>query len=56
MSYALYVTGFVIFIIGIGLGAHYLHVPARWITVVVLIFAGLGVARGVSRTRNRDPS
>ncbi|MGO4880845.1 MAG: hypothetical protein ACLP59_08495 [Bryobacteraceae bacterium] len=56
MSFALYVLGFVIFIVGIALGAHYLHVPTRWITVIVLVFAGMGVARGVSRTRRRDPS
>jgi hypothetical protein len=56
VSFTLYILGYVIFIVGIALGAHYLHVPPRWITVMVLIFAGLGVARGVSHTRSRDPS
>ena len=56
MSYALYILGFAICIIGLALGAHYMHVPTHWIVVIVLIFAGMGVARGVSRTRYRDPS
>ncbi len=56
MSFALYILGYVIFIVGIALGAHYMHIPSRWITVIVLVFVGIGVARGVSRTRHRDPS
>jgi hypothetical protein len=56
MSFVLYILGFLILIGGVALGAHYLHVPAHWITVVVLILAGMGVATGVSRTRHRDPS
>ena len=56
MSFALYVLGYLIVIVGVGLGAHYMHVPAHWIAVVVLILAGMGVATGVSRTRGRDPS
>ena len=56
MSYALYVLGFLIFIVGIALGAHYMHIPVHWIVVIVLIFAGIGIASGVSRTRHRDPS
>jgi len=56
MSFALYVLGFLIMVVGVALGAHYLHVPAHWIGVVVLIMIGLGVATGVSHTRHRDPS
>jgi uncharacterized membrane protein len=56
MSFTLYIAGYVIFIVGLALGAHYMHIPGRWITVIVLVFAGLGVARGVSRTRSKDPS
>jgi len=56
MSFALYVVGFVIFIVGVALGAHYLHVPTHWIAVMVLVLAGMGVARGVSHTRQKDPS
>ena len=56
MSFALYVIGFLIVIAGVALGAYYMHVPAHWITVAVLILAGMGVATGVSHTRHRDPS
>ncbi len=56
MSFALYILGYIILLVGIALGAHYLHVPPHWITVVVLIMLGIGVASGVSHTRHRDPS
>jgi len=56
MSFALYVIGFLIVIAGVALGAYYMHVPAHWIAVVVLVLAGMGVATGVSHTRHRDPS
>jgi hypothetical protein len=56
MSFALYVVGYLILILGVGLGAYYLHVPPHWIAVIALILAGMGVATGVARTRGRDPS
>jgi hypothetical protein len=56
MSFAIYLIGFVILIIGLGLGAHMMHVPPRWIGVGVIILCGLGVLSGVARTRQRDSS
>jgi hypothetical protein len=56
MSFGLYVLGFIIMVAGIALGAYYLHVPAHWIAVAVLIMVGIGVATGVANTRHRDPS
>jgi len=56
MSFALWVLGFIIMVIGVALGAYYLHVPAHWIGVTVLILVGMGVATGVASTRHRDPS
>jgi hypothetical protein len=56
MSFAIYLIGYAIFVIGLGLAAYYLHVPARWIGVGLLVFVGLGVAGGVSKTRGKDPS
>jgi hypothetical protein len=56
MSFAIYLVGYIIFIIGLAVGAHMLHVPPRWIGVGALILAGLGVLTGVARTRQRDPS
>jgi predicted signal transduction protein with EAL and GGDEF domain len=56
MSFALYIVGYVILIIGLALGAYYLHVEPRWIGVGVLVMIGLGIATGVSRTRQKDPA
>ena len=56
MSLAIYLIGFAIFILGLAIGAHMMHVPPRWIGVGVLVFAGLGILSGVARTRQRDSS
>ena len=56
MSFGLYVLGYVIIIIGLALGAYYLHVPPHWVAVGVLVLIGIGVASGVARTRQKDPS
>lgn len=56
MSFGIYLIGYVILIVGLGIGAHLMHVPPRWIGVGVLIFVGLGVITGVTSTRNRDSS
>ncbi len=56
MSFTIYLIGYIIFIIGLAVGAHLLHMPPRWIGVGVLILAGLGILSGVARTRQRDSS
>jgi hypothetical protein len=56
MSFGLYLTGFIVLIIGLALGAHLLHVPPRWIGVGVVVFTGLGILSAVATTRRRDPS
>jgi uncharacterized membrane protein YiaA len=56
MSFTIYLIGYIIFIIGLAIGAHLLHMPPRWIGVGVLILAGLGILSGVARTRQRDSS
>ena len=54
MSFAIYLIGYLILIIGLAIGAHLLHIPPRWIGVGVIILAGLGILSGVARTRQRD--
>jgi hypothetical protein len=54
MSFGIYLAGFAIMIIGLGLGAYYLHIPAHWIAVGAVVMIGLGVLKGVSKTRTRD--
>ena len=56
MSFGIYLVGYIIMIVGLGLGAHYMHVPPRWIGVGVLVLAGLGILHGVTATRQRDSS
>jgi hypothetical protein len=56
MSFGLYMVGYVIFIIGVALGMHLLHIPQNWIVVAVIILFGLGILMGVGSTRRRDPS
>jgi hypothetical protein len=56
MSFAIYLIGYVIFIIGLAVGAHLMHVPPRWIGVGLLVLGGLGILKAVSHTRQRDPN
>jgi hypothetical protein len=56
MSLGIYLIGYLILIVGLGIGAHLMHIPPRWIGVGVLILAGLGILSGVARTRERDSS
>ena len=56
MSFALYIVGFIVVILGLAYGAHLAHVPPQWIGVGVIILAGLGIDKAVTHTRQRDPS
>ncbi len=48
--------GFIILIIGLGLGAYFMHVPPKWIGVGVIVMIGLGILLGVTSTKQKDPS
>jgi hypothetical protein len=56
MSFAIYITGFVIFIGGLVYGAVLLHVPYEWIAVAAIVLTGLAVLTGVKATRQKDPA
>jgi uncharacterized membrane protein YiaA len=56
MSFALYVIGFAVMILGLALAAHLLGVSGKWIGVFVIFMAGIGILKAASRTRHRDPS
>lgn len=43
MSSPLYLFGYAVIIFGLALGAHYMHVPTRWIVVIVIVLAGMGL-------------
>ena len=55
MSFGLYLTGYIIFVIGLATGAYLLHVPNKWIGVGLLVMIGLGILLGVTSTRQKDP-
>jgi hypothetical protein len=56
MSFALYVIGFVIMVAGLVVAASYMHIAAHWIVAGALVMIGIGVAGGVAKTRQKDPS
>jgi hypothetical protein len=54
-SFATYLIGYFIFVIGLAVAAYLLHVPSEWIGVGALILLGLGILTGTQRTKPRDP-
>jgi protein-S-isoprenylcysteine O-methyltransferase Ste14 len=54
MSFGIYLIGYTILIIGLAAGAHLLHVPPKWIAVGAICLVGLGIAHGVTATRQKD--
>ena len=55
-SFATYLTGFLILIVGLAVAAVLLNVPTLWIGVGVIILIGIGVLTATSKTKMRDPS
>lgn len=55
MSFGLYIVGYIVLVVGLALGAHFLHVPTRWIVVGIICMMGVGILTGVTTTRHRDP-
>jgi len=54
MSFALYLGGLVLVLLGVGYAATLMHMPIEWIAVVIVIFGGLGILSAVAHTRTRD--
>jgi hypothetical protein len=50
MASPLYLIGYAIVIFGLALGAHYMHVPDRWIAVFIIVLAGMGIT-GFAKSR-----
>ncbi len=55
-SFGIYLIGFLIVIIGLGIGAHLLGVPSMWIGVGVICLVGLGILTAVKRTQGGGQS
>lgn len=56
MSFAIYLVGFAIFIIGVAWALVVAGVPQTYVAIASVILLGLGVLTGVTRTRTKDPS
>ena len=55
-SFSTYLVGFLILILGLGIAAYLLNIPAMWIAVGVIVLIGIGVLSATSRTKMRDPA
>lgn len=55
MSFALYLLGFIIVIIGLAWGAMVAGVPQTYIIIGAVILFGIGIISAVKRTRPKDP-
>lgn len=56
MSFAIYLVGFAIFIIGVAWALVAAGVPQTYVAIASVILLGLGILTGVTRTRTKDPS
>lgn len=54
MSFGIYIVGYIIFIVGVAIGAHLLNAPPQWIGVGVLCLIGVAIVHGVTATRQKD--
>jgi MFS superfamily sulfate permease-like transporter len=55
-SFASYLIGFLILIVGLAFAAYLLNIPTTWIVVGVIVLLGIGVLSATSRTKMRDPT
>jgi hypothetical protein len=54
MTFAIYIGGFIVLIIGLAYGASLAGLSTQWIVVGVLVLLGMGIAMGATRTRQKD--
>ena len=54
-SFATYLIGFLVLIVGLGIAAYLLNVPPMWILVGAVVLAGIGILLATTRTKPRDP-
>jgi len=54
-SFATYLIGFLVLIVGLGIAAYLLNVPPMWILVGAVVLVGIGILLATTRTKPRDP-
>lgn len=52
-SFAVYLVGFIVVVVGLAYGAHLAHVPDVWIGVGVIVLVGLGILKAVTSTQSK---
>lgn len=55
MSFALYIIGFLLVIVGVAWGMSTAGISTLYIAITCIILLGLGILTGVSKTRSKDP-
>jgi len=56
MSFALYTIGYLIFTVGVAWALAKAGLATTWVAIICLMLVGIGIARGVTHTRSKDPS
>lgn len=54
-SFATYLVGFIVLVVGLAIAASLLNVPTTWIAVGVIVLIGIGIISATNRTKPRDP-
>ena len=55
MSFALYILGLAVLVIGIAWALVVAGLAATWVAIACLVVAGLGIMGAVAKTRAKDP-
>jgi uncharacterized membrane protein YiaA len=54
-SFATFLIGFIVLVIGLVIAATLLGVPTTWIAVGAIVLIGIGIISATNRTKPRDP-
>jgi len=55
-SFAIYLAGMLVLIVGLAFGAYLAGLAMQWIIVGAVVLLGIGMVTAVSRTRRKDPA
>jgi hypothetical protein len=54
-AFGTYLIGFIVLIVGLGIGAHLLGAPTLWIAVGVIVLIGIGIISASNRKAPDPP-
>jgi hypothetical protein len=54
-SFATFLIGFVVLIVGLAIAANLMGVSTTWIAVGVIVLLGIGIITATNHTKSRDP-